>query len=45
MEIQGDGSRIDQVIRSIRDGRYIEISSMEVEQIQVKEERAQIPCR
>ncbi|MBQ7260734.1 MAG: acylphosphatase [Lachnospiraceae bacterium] len=45
MEIQGDESRIDQVIRSIRDGRYIEISSMEVEQIQVKEERAQIPCR
>ncbi len=39
MEIQGDESRIDQVIRSIRDGRYIEISSMEVEQIKVKDER------
>ncbi len=39
MEIQGDESRIDQVIRSIRNGRYIEISSMDVKQIQVKEER------
>ena len=39
MEIQGKEPQIDKVIRSIRNGRYVEITSVETKQIPVKEER------
>ena len=38
MELQGEEPQINKVIMSIRNGRYVEIKSMEVKQIPVKEE-------
>ena len=39
MELQGEEPQIDKVIMSIRNGRYVEITSIEAQQIPVKEER------
>ena len=39
MEIQGEEEQIEQVIRAIQRGRYIEIESMDVQTIPVQDER------
>ncbi len=39
MEIQGEEEQIEQVIRAIQRGRYIEIEGMDVQTIPVQDER------
>ncbi|MBR3741506.1 MAG: acylphosphatase [Clostridia bacterium] len=39
MEIQGEETQIDQVIEAIRNGRYIDIERMDVQNIPLKVER------
>ena len=39
MEIQGEEERIDQVIESLHNGRFIEIDRMDVQNIPLQDER------